>query len=87
MDIRTEKNFFVGLTQMQLGNYQDAIQCFNNVLRSPETNEFLPLAYWYLGLSHLKTGEKAEAIKMFTWLNRNSDYKQSEVGRILNKLQ
>ena len=87
IDIQIEKQFFIGLTQMQLGNYEQAVANLNYVRNVRETNEFTPLTYWYLGLSYLKLDQKAKAAEMFSWLEKNSDYKNRQVSNILKKLK
>lgn len=77
--------FFSGITQLQLGNYQLAIDQLNQVLSS--NDEFTKDAQWYLGLAYLKIGETDKAALQFKKLSEAKGYYQKYAQDLLERLK
>lgn len=76
--------FFAGLSQIELGNYNKAIELLNEVVK--KNRDFSTEARWYLGLTYLKTGDTLKSINYFTDLKENSNYYKSQAETVLKKL-
>ena len=77
--------FFLGITQMELDNYSEAISNLVFVLSHPQ--EFTKEAQWYLGLAYLKIGEKKKATLYFEILAGSNGFYQDHSKKILRKLR
>jgi len=77
--------FFSGITQLQLGNYQLAIDQLNQVLSN--NDEFTKDAHWYLGLAYLKVGKTDNAISQFKKLSETKGYYQKQAQDLLKRLK
>lgn len=76
--------FFAGLSQIELGNYNKAIELLNEVV--VKNRDFSTEARWYLGLTYLKTGDTLKSITYFTDLKENSSYYKNQATNLLKKL-
>ena len=77
--------FFAGLTQMEVGNYSRASGLLSTA--TDLSSDYRKDAQWYLGLSFLKTGEKAKAISCFEALAESEGFYQKKAGDILRRLK
>jgi TolA-binding protein len=77
--------FFMGITQLALGNYGEAINMLNGI--NDSSGDYRKEASWYLGLAYLKTGEKERAIKCFDFLSQSSGYYSEWSAEILHRLK
>ncbi|MCU0474325.1 MAG: hypothetical protein MUC93_13350 [Bacteroidales bacterium] len=77
--------FYLGITQLELGNYDQAINLLSEVLGS--LGEYGKDAEWYLGLAYLKTGEKGKASACFEILAQTSGFYQKRADKILRRLK
>jgi hypothetical protein len=77
--------FFAGLTQIELGNFSDAVSMLSKV--SARSSEYKYEAKWYLGLSYLKAGDKSNAISCFEFLSENSEFYMERARKILRSLK
>lgn len=69
------KEYFTGLSYMELKNYNEAIKHFKAVIDSKESL-ITESAVWYLALCYLKTNQNQQAINQLNKLTSNdSDYK------------
>ena len=78
-------SFFLGITELELGNYKNAISFLSKSLSKPQ--EFSKEAQWYLGLSYLKSGEKEKAIPYFEILSKSEGYYQNQAENLLRRLK
>jgi TolA-binding protein len=78
-------SFFAGLTQIELGNFSDAVSMLSKV--SARLSEYKYEAKWYLGLSYLKAGDKSNAISCFEFLSENSEFYMERARKILHSLK
>jgi tetratricopeptide (TPR) repeat protein len=77
--------FFMGITQMALGNYDQSIIILNEI--SGSSVEFKKEATWYLGLAYLKTGEKERASTCFEMLVKTPGFYSERAKKILRRLK
>lgn len=77
--------FFMGLTQLALKNYNQAINMFNGI--SGRSGEFSKETEWYLGLAYLRTGEKEKAVKYFELLAQSPGFYMDRSVKILHRLK
>jgi|LZCG01.1.fsa_nt_gb tetratricopeptide (TPR) repeat protein len=79
--------FYLGISYVETGNYQQAIESFRYII-GDQDNLYIEHAGWYLGLSYLKKGEIDKAINQFTIIAQNEDnYYQDKAKKILKKIK
>jgi tetratricopeptide (TPR) repeat protein len=84
--IEAEKYLYIGLSLMELEQYEDAIKNFENVCQSLNSKEYIPQTMWYKGLCYLKIGDREKAISIFTKISKYNKGKYKEAKKILKKL-
>jgi hypothetical protein len=77
--------FFMGITQVALGNYYKAIELLSDIAGS--SVEYGKEARWYLGLAYIKTGEKEKASACFEILKQTSGFYSEQAEKILQRLK
>lgn len=77
--------FFMGVTQLALGNYDQAINLLSDV--TVRSGEYGKEARWYLGLAYLKSGEKDKASGCFKLLAQSPGYYSERSEKILRRLK
>jgi TolA-binding protein len=77
--------FFLGLTALETGDYNEAIKDLNSVIK--EAGAYSKEAEWYLGLAYLKTGNKEKARECFEELSNTSGYYKERSEKILRHLR
>jgi TolA-binding protein len=77
--------FYMGITQIALGNFNQAISLLSSVAVRP--GEYHKEALWYLGLAYLKTGEKVKAANCFDLLRQSPGFYSERSGDILRRLK
>jgi hypothetical protein len=77
--------FFMGITQIAIGNYNQAVSLLTSVAGRP--GEYHKEALWYLGMTYLKTGEKEKALKCFDLLSQSSGSYREPSEAILRRLK
>jgi TolA-binding protein len=77
--------FFLGMTHLALGNYNQAASLLEGV--AGRQGEYSKEARWYLGLIYLKEGDKVKASINFEFLAQSSDYYSERSGKILRRLR
>lgn len=77
--------FFLGVIQMELGNFDEAVQYLSSVAGTQ--NDFSVDAAWYLGLSFLKKGDKISAEKYFSGLAGSKSFYNERAEKILRRLK
>ncbi len=85
LNIKAEKSFFIGLSLIEMQQYDNAIKNLQTVIDSEY--QFLAEAYWYLGLCYLKTDQGEKAIEIFKYIEKAKGYNHKEASKILNKLK
>ncbi|NVO10307.1 MAG: tetratricopeptide repeat protein [Bacteroidales bacterium] len=84
--IEVEKDLFIGMSLMEIGQQKEAAEYFEGILANQSRLDYIPKVRWYLGLCYLKIGNKEKAIETFqTIMNSNDDYYKN-AKRILKKL-
>ncbi len=86
INIKAEKEFFYGLSLMELDYYEDAIEKFVSLLEQ-ENLRYLPRVYWYLSLCYLKTGEIEKSTELLNYLVETRGYNYHNAEKLLNQLQ
>ena len=77
--------FFLGLSQLALGNYDRAINLLSGVVNV--SVEYGKEARWYLGLAYLKTANKQKAAECFEYLARSDGFYRDRSEKILRRLK
>jgi tetratricopeptide (TPR) repeat protein len=77
--------FYLGLSEAELGNYGSAIDNFKNVLNK-DFNYYQEHARWYLGLCYLKLNYKSEAIEVFQEFSQKNSYYAEDAKKIITHL-
>ncbi len=77
--------FFLGISEIELGNYKKAIDLLNGVVN--EESEFTKEATWYLGLTYIKSGNMAKALECFELLARSPGFYSNRSEKILRLLR
>ena len=77
--------FFLGITQLETGNYERAIEILDRVAN--RQGEYAKEAIWYLGLAYIKTGNKAKAYRYFEILASSPGYYSDRSEKILRRLK
>lgn len=77
--------FYLGLTDLATGKYEDAIKRFTSITAVPGL--YSKEAQWYLGLSYLKNGNIDSAKACFTTLAETGGYYMERSAEILRRLK
>src|SRR5664280_736473 len=77
--------FFLGVSQMALGNYEQAENILENVIESQ--GEYVKEARWYLGLAYIKTGNPEKARECFKILAKSPGFYSDRAEKILRRLR
>jgi TolA-binding protein len=77
--------FFLGVTEIELGNYDKAIEHLNGVVN--QKSGFTKEACWYLGLAYIKSGNNIKATEYFEILARSPGFYRDRSERILRLLR
>jgi TolA-binding protein len=77
--------FFMGITQLALGNYDQSVSLLSDVTGSP--GEFGKEAEWYLGLAYLKSREKEKALSCFRHLAQTQGFYQERAETIVRRMK
>ena len=77
--------FFSGITQLELGNYKQAIGSLNEVVS--KNGDFKKESQWYLGLAYLKIGETQKTLVYLNELAKSRGYYQNQAQDLLNHLK
>jgi tetratricopeptide (TPR) repeat protein len=85
--IEVERNLYIGLTLMEVGQYKAAIGYLEGIVARQSDFNYIPQIRWYLGLCYLKTGERGKAIDTFQAIVDTNDYNYKKAKRVLRKLR
>ncbi|MFZ0283225.1 MAG: hypothetical protein WAL29_16360 [Bacteroidales bacterium] len=77
--------FFLGLTELELGNYSGASDLLEEV--ATRQGEYSTEANWYLGLANLKAGNKEKASGYFEALAGSAGFYNERSEKILRRLR
>jgi hypothetical protein len=77
--------FLMGITQMELGNYDQAENILENVIS--RQGEYIKEARWYLGLAYIKTGNTQKAHECFEILAQSPGFYSDRAEKILRRLR
>jgi TolA-binding protein len=84
--IETERDFYQGLSLMEMDSYVKAIEKFNAIIET-ENSEWIPQAYWYKGLCVLQLRRNNEAKEVFQFIVDNRIYNFEKAAKILSSLK
>ncbi|MBC8757597.1 tetratricopeptide repeat protein [Kordia sp. YSTF-M3] len=77
---------YIGVSHMELENYQEALQTFNQLQNSNTVDDHK--AYWYTALTYLKQNDAENAKKVLKTLVENpSNYNYEKAKELLKKLK
>ena len=82
---RVSSQFFLGLSQLALGNFDQAIDLL--IVIANDQGEYGKEARWYLGLSYLKTDNKLKAIECFEYLAKSDGFYRERSEKVLRRLK
>jgi tetratricopeptide (TPR) repeat protein len=77
--------FYLGLSQLALKNYYQAINLLSKVTN--DAGEYGKEARWYMGLAYLKTANKEKASECFEYLARSDGFYRERSETILRRLK
>jgi len=77
--------FYLGVTQMALGNLNQAVNILNNI--SERGGEYSKEAKWYLGLAYIKTGKPEKAKDCFEYLAKSPGFYSERAEKVLRRLK
>jgi TolA-binding protein len=77
--------FFLGITQLALKNYDQASNLLSEVVNN--SGEFGKEARWYLGLTYIEKGDKQKAAECFEYLARSQGFYSERSEKILRRLK
>jgi TolA-binding protein len=77
--------FYLGITELELGNYNKAIDLLGGVVNLK--GEYTKEATWYLGLVYTKSGNKIKASECFELLARSPGFYSDRSEKILRLLR
>lgn len=80
-----DQKFYLAITELQLQNYNNAINILSEVSAHP--GDYGKEAKWYLGLAYLKTGQKEKAYECFNFLVQHKGYYSKRSEKILRRLK
>jgi hypothetical protein len=83
--LNMSSRFFMGIAQMELGNYDQAENILENVIS--RQSEYLKEARWYLGLAYIKTGNTQKAHECFEILAKSPGFYSGRAEKILRRLR
>lgn len=78
-------HFFLGLTAIALGNFDEAINNLSVVVK--DQDEYGKEAQWYLGLAYIKTGNNLKATECFENLSKSKGFYRDRSEKILRRLK
>jgi TolA-binding protein len=77
--------FFLGLSQLAINNYDQAINLLSETANN--SGEYAKEARWYLGLAYLKTANKQKAAECFKYLSSTGGFYRERSEKILRRLK
>lgn len=86
VSIEVERDFFIGLSLMEVGRYDKAIEYFEQIIFNKNGFEYTQQIRWYMGLCYLKTRSTEKAIETFSTIVSNNEYNSKKAKKILKKL-
>jgi TolA-binding protein len=78
-------SFYLGLSQLALKNYDQAINLFIKVVN--DSGEYGKEARWFMGLAYLKLANKVKAAECFEYLARSDGFYRERSETILLRLK
>ncbi len=79
-------NFYSGVSQMEIKEYELAGKSFGKVI-DDRYNMYLEQAEWYLSLCYIITGQDDKAIHLLESIIENDGFYRKEAGKIMKKLR
>ena len=77
--------FLMGITQLAMGKYDQAIHLLGSI--AGRSVEYRKEAFWYLGLTYLKTGEKESAANCFEFLSKSPGFYCDRSKKLVRRLK
>lgn len=81
----TSTQFYLGLSQLALKNYDQAINLLSEVVNN--SGEFGKEARWYLGLTYIEKGNTQKATECFEYLAKSNGFYSERSEKILRRLK
>jgi TolA-binding protein len=82
---QSSSKFFLGLSQLALKNYDQAVNMLSAAANEP--GEYGKEAKWYLGLTYLKMADKIKAAECFEALSKSDGFYRERSEKILRRLR
>jgi len=84
-DNNINTNFYLGITNMELGNYEESVKNFSVIIK--EDSIFVDQSDWLLSLCYIKLNKKVDAILILSKIaNDKNHYKYNESLQLLEEL-
>lgn len=78
-------NLYSGISHMEIKEYEEANQKFNNILQV-QPNPFVESAHWYLGMCYIMTNERDKATFEFESIVASKGYYTKQAKEILRRI-
>ncbi len=85
--IEVERNLYIGLALMEIGDYKAATLYLEKIMNSESGFNFIPQVRWYLGLCYLKEGNNEKAIGLFQTIVDKNSFNYKQAIKVLRKLR
>jgi tetratricopeptide (TPR) repeat protein len=85
--IKKELIFYKALSSMDMGNFDEAIQCFDTISILPDNQTLKAKAKWYQGLCYLKTNNITSAKRSFSCISSIFPKEYKKAQKIINRLE
>lgn len=80
-EIDQQASLFIGVAHLELDQYEEALQIFDQLITSNSLNAHK--GYWYKAMVYLKQGDKEKAIDMLTIISNNTSYYKHDIAKEL----
>ena len=78
--------FYSGISNIELGQYQDALLPFQFIMDHKQ-NLYIERAEWYAALCHLKLNEDDNALNLFRNISLSNSFYKDRAHEILKSIQ
>lgn len=78
--------FYSGITNIELGQYRNALQPFNFIMEHKQ-NLYIERAEWYAALCYLKLNDNENAVELFRKISHSSSFNKDKAHEILKSIQ
>ena len=84
---RIVENFYSGISNMEISEYQKANKSFSRIVNNKNNNPFIEQAEWYLGFCYLMTNKNDKAYNQFEKIATSNSFYKKNAKKILRKIK